>query len=57
VVVCKAGAPGHPAWFHSLRANASVTVEMGEGSIPAQAVVTTTGGVHGPFFPWGRKHG
>ena len=57
MVVCKAGAPGHPAWFHSLRANASVTVEMGEGSIPAQAVVTTTGGVHGPFFPWGRKHG
>jgi deazaflavin-dependent oxidoreductase (nitroreductase family) len=41
VVASKAGAPRHPAWFHNLRANASVTVELGEGSFPAQAVVTT----------------
>jgi deazaflavin-dependent oxidoreductase (nitroreductase family) len=41
VVASKAGAPRHPAWFHNVRANASVTVELGEGSFPAQAVVTT----------------
>ena len=41
VVASKAGAPRHPAWFHSLRADASVTVELGEGSFQAQAVVTT----------------
>jgi deazaflavin-dependent oxidoreductase (nitroreductase family) len=41
VVASKAGAPRHPAWFHNVRANASVTVELGEGSFQAQAVVTT----------------
>src|SRR3954465_11096285 len=29
VVASKAGAPQHPAWFHNLRANPSVTVELG----------------------------
>jgi deazaflavin-dependent oxidoreductase (nitroreductase family) len=41
VVASKAGAPRHPAWFHNLQANASVTVELGKGSYEAQAVVTT----------------
>jgi deazaflavin-dependent oxidoreductase (nitroreductase family) len=41
VVASKAGAPRHPAWFHNLRVNASVTVELGERSFQAQAVVTT----------------
>jgi deazaflavin-dependent oxidoreductase (nitroreductase family) len=36
----KAGAPRHPAWFHNLRANPSVTVELGGGSFQATAVVT-----------------
>ena len=36
----KAGAPKHPAWFHNLRANPSVTVELGDRSFPARAVVT-----------------
>ena len=40
VVASKAGAPKHPAWFHNLRANPSVTVELGDRSFPAQAVVT-----------------
>jgi deazaflavin-dependent oxidoreductase (nitroreductase family) len=39
VVASKAGAPRHPAWFHNLRANPSVTVELGDGSFRAQAVV------------------
>ena len=40
VMASKAGAPNHPAWFHNLRANPSVTVELGDRSFPAQAVVT-----------------
>jgi deazaflavin-dependent oxidoreductase (nitroreductase family) len=40
VMASKAGAPKHPAWFHNLRANPSVTVELGDRSFPAQAVVT-----------------
>jgi deazaflavin-dependent oxidoreductase (nitroreductase family) len=40
VVGSKAGAPKHPAWFHNLRANPSVTVELRGRSFPARAVVT-----------------
>ncbi|WP_329054811.1 nitroreductase family deazaflavin-dependent oxidoreductase [Amycolatopsis sp. NBC_01488] len=41
VVGSKAGAPRHPAWFHNLRANPAVTVELGDRSYQARAVVTT----------------
>jgi deazaflavin-dependent oxidoreductase (nitroreductase family) len=40
VVGSKAGAPTHPAWFHNLRANPGVTVELGDSSYQAWAVVT-----------------
>jgi deazaflavin-dependent oxidoreductase (nitroreductase family) len=40
VMASKAGAPKHPAWFHNLRANPSVTVELGDQSFAAHAVVT-----------------
>jgi deazaflavin-dependent oxidoreductase (nitroreductase family) len=40
VVASKAGAPRHPAWFHNLRANPTVTVELGDSSYQARAVVT-----------------
>jgi deazaflavin-dependent oxidoreductase (nitroreductase family) len=40
VVASKAGAPRHPAWFHNLRADPSVTVELGGDSFSARAVVT-----------------
>lgn len=40
VVASKAGAPGHPAWFHNLRADPSVTVELGDSTYHARAVVT-----------------
>lgn len=40
VMASKAGAPKHPAWFHNLKANPSVTVELGGRSFQAQAVVT-----------------
>jgi deazaflavin-dependent oxidoreductase (nitroreductase family) len=41
VVGSKAGAPRHPAWFHNLRANPTVTVELGDSSYQARAVITT----------------
>ena len=40
VVASKAGAPRHPAWFHNLRADPAVTVELGDGTFQARAVVT-----------------
>jgi deazaflavin-dependent oxidoreductase (nitroreductase family) len=40
VMASKAGAPKHPAWFHNLKTNPSVTVELGDRSFQAQAVVT-----------------
>jgi deazaflavin-dependent oxidoreductase (nitroreductase family) len=40
VMASKAGAPKHPAWFHNLKANPSVTVELGDRSFQDQAVVT-----------------
>jgi deazaflavin-dependent oxidoreductase (nitroreductase family) len=40
VVASKAGAPTHPSWFHNLRANPTVTVELGDRSYEARAVVT-----------------
>ena len=36
----RAAALSHPAWFHNLRANPSVTVELGGESYQARAVVT-----------------
>jgi deazaflavin-dependent oxidoreductase (nitroreductase family) len=40
VVGSKAGGSSHAAWFHNLRANPSVTVELGGESYQAQAVIT-----------------
>jgi deazaflavin-dependent oxidoreductase (nitroreductase family) len=39
VVASKGGAPHHPAWFHNLSANPSVTVELGSETYEARAVV------------------
>jgi deazaflavin-dependent oxidoreductase (nitroreductase family) len=39
VVGSKGGGPSNPAWFHNLRANPSVTVELGGESYQAQAVI------------------
>ena len=41
VVASKAGAPRHPAWFHNLRADPAVTVELGDATYEARAIVTT----------------
>jgi len=39
VVASKAGAPANPAWFHNVRANPSVMVELGGSSYEARAVI------------------
>jgi deazaflavin-dependent oxidoreductase (nitroreductase family) len=39
VIASAAGAPRNPAWFHNVRANPSVTVEVGTSSFEAVATV------------------
>jgi deazaflavin-dependent oxidoreductase (nitroreductase family) len=39
VVASKGGAPVNPSWFYNLRANPSVTVELGGESYQARAVI------------------
>lgn len=34
-----AGAPAHPAWYHNLRANPEVSVEVGTETLPMRARV------------------
>lgn len=41
VIASAAGAPRHPAWFHNLTANPSVTVELGTETFEATAVEIT----------------
>jgi deazaflavin-dependent oxidoreductase (nitroreductase family) len=40
VMASKGGAPRHPAWYNNVQANPSVTVELGDQSFHARAVVT-----------------
>ncbi len=39
----KGGAPTHPDWYHNLRANPRVTVEVGSEQFDARARVTENG--------------
>src|SRR5690242_2265758 len=39
VIASKAGAPNHPAWYHNLVANPTVTVEKGTERFQARARV------------------
>jgi deazaflavin-dependent oxidoreductase (nitroreductase family) len=41
IFASKAGAPTNPAWYHNLLANPAATVEVGEDTVKATAVVTT----------------
>ena len=38
IIASKGGAPDNPAWFHNLKANPDVTVEIGAEAYPATAV-------------------
>jgi deazaflavin-dependent oxidoreductase (nitroreductase family) len=39
VFASKGGAPEHPDWYHNLRANPEVTLEVGTDTFPAKASV------------------
>jgi deazaflavin-dependent oxidoreductase (nitroreductase family) len=39
VIASKGGAPTHPDWFHNVRANPEVMVEVGTETFPARATV------------------
>lgn len=41
VIASKGGAPAHPHWFHNLRANPVVTVELGGERFKARAAVAS----------------
>src|SRR5579884_2917820 len=40
VIASKGGAPTHPAWYHNVRVNPVVTVEVGDQRFAARAQVT-----------------
>lgn len=44
IVASKGGAPTNPAWYHNLKANPRVTVEVGDETFEAEATVYD----HGP---------
>ena len=37
IIASKGGAPGNPDWYHNIKANPIVTVEMGTGQFQARA--------------------
>lgn len=39
IIASKGGAPTNPDWFHNLRANPDVTVEVGSETFPARATI------------------
>lgn len=41
LIASNGGADKHPAWYHNLRANPELTVEIGTESYPAKAEVVT----------------
>jgi deazaflavin-dependent oxidoreductase (nitroreductase family) len=39
VIASKGGSPTHPDWYHNIKANPEVTVEVGTESFPARATI------------------
>lgn len=39
VMASNAGAPANPSWYHNLRANPRVTIELGTETFPARATI------------------
>ena len=39
VIASKAGAPTNPDWYHNVKANPEVTLEIGEETFPARATI------------------
>jgi deazaflavin-dependent oxidoreductase (nitroreductase family) len=43
IIASMGGAPKHPAWFHNIKANPEVTVEIGDDKYTANAEILTEG--------------
>jgi deazaflavin-dependent oxidoreductase (nitroreductase family) len=43
IIASMGGAPTNPAWFHNIKANPKVTVELGDETFEAEAEVLTEG--------------
>ena len=43
IIASMGGAPKHPAWFHNIKANPRVTVEIGDERYDADAEILTDG--------------
>ena len=41
IVASKGGHPRHPAWFHNLRANPEITIQVGPRKVPVTARVAS----------------
>lgn len=41
IIASKGGFPKHPAWFHNLKANPTVTLEIGTKKFQAKATITS----------------
>ena len=52
VIASKGGAPTHPDWFHNLRANPEVTVELGTETFPARATIARERSGSGSSTRW-----
>lgn len=37
IFASKAGAPSHPAWYHNLKANPDISIEVGTDTLPVRA--------------------
>jgi deazaflavin-dependent oxidoreductase (nitroreductase family) len=40
IIASKGGFPTHPAWYHNLKANPTVTIELGKDKFQAKANIT-----------------
>lgn len=43
IIASKAGAPTHPDWYHNIKANPTVTLEVGDETFQASATVIDSG--------------
>ena len=41
IIASMAGAPNHPDWYHNIKANPEVTLEIGTERFPAKATITS----------------
>jgi deazaflavin-dependent oxidoreductase (nitroreductase family) len=46
IIASMGGAPTHPAWFHNIKANPQVQVEIGDETYQADAEILTGGDEH-----------